>query len=188
MTVPFLVAPSPHYRESWLESLEEWGTRDQDGASVFLADRYGLNLHEIHGFNKWVDLLNNLALETFQPLEGFSNQTSLWVVEGSTYLGAVSLRHALSNKYLADVGGHVGYGIRPSARRRGSAKLALRGALDEARSLGLDRVLVTCLDSNLPSALTIESCGGALESTRPAESFDPSFGVTEPVRRYWIPV
>jgi hypothetical protein len=40
--------------------------------------------------------------------------------------------------------GHIGLGIRPSARRRGLATWALGRMLDEARVLGLDRVLAAC--------------------------------------------
>nr|WP_256212771.1 GNAT family N-acetyltransferase [Arthrobacter sp. yr096] len=75
--------------------------------------------------------------------------------------------------------------MRPSARGRSLAKLALRGALQEGRTLGLERVLVTCKESNPASARTIEACG-ALESVRPPQSFPPELGVTEPIRRYWI--
>lgn len=48
----------------------------------------------------------------------------------------------------------------------------------EARQLGLKRVLVTCDDTNIASARTIERNGGQLEDTR-----DTELGHT---RRYWI--
>lgn len=75
-------------------------------------------------------------------------------------------------------GGHIGYGVRPSARGRGLATWALSVVLDEARQLGLKRVLVTCDDTNIASARTIERNGGQLEDTR-----DTELGHT---RRYWI--
>ncbi|MEU7900170.1 GNAT family N-acetyltransferase [Nonomuraea sp. NPDC049152] len=62
--------------------------------------------------------------------------------------------------------GHIGYGIRPSARRRGLATWALGRILDEARLLGLDRVLITCAADNVASAKTIERQGGVLEDVR----------------------
>ena len=100
-----------------------------------------------------------------------------WIVEDETYLGAISLRHEL-NDFLLDAGGHIGYGVRPSARRRGLATWALGQTVDRARELGLTRVLVTCDDSNVASARTIEHNGGVLEDVRTT-----SLGLT---RRYWI--
>jgi predicted acetyltransferase len=181
-----LAWPSATFHASWLESWDEWGTLDQDGAAAFLAARYDLDLREDSGFARWIRLLHDMPTEGFQPPEGLAKQSTIWVVEGTTYLGSVSLRHSLANEYLTEVGGNIGYGIRPSARGRGLAKLALRGALQKGRALGLQRVMVTCKESNPASARTIEACGGELESVRPPESFTPNLGVTEPIRRYWI--
>ncbi|WP_406832042.1 GNAT family N-acetyltransferase [Pedococcus sp. KACC 23699] len=75
---------------------------------------------------------------------------------------------------LATVGGHVGYSVRPSARRRGFASDALRHVVPVAAGLGIERLLVTCDLDNLGSARTIESAGGELE------------GELEGKRRYWI--
>ena len=89
-------------------------------------------------------------------------------------LGGIALRH----KFDDDVG-HIGYGIRPSARRRGLASWALGETLVEARAaLGVDRVLVHCLADNIASARTIERCGGVLEGIQDTEH--------GPVRRYWV--
>jgi predicted acetyltransferase len=76
------------------------------------------------------------------------------------------------------VGGHIGYGIRPSARGRGLATWALRSALPHASELRLEKVLITCNDTNLASARVIEKAGGVLEDVRHTE-----LGLT---RRYWI--
>lgn len=178
--------PTAALHASWLQSWEEWGTTDQDGASVFFAEKFGWDLSTAAGFSQWVQLLNDLENPQFQPPAGFVAQSTLWVCQGDEYLGAVSLRHELANDYLAVVGGHIGYGIRPGARRRGLAKLALAGALDEARGLGLERVLVTCNDSNVGSYKTIESQGGVLERVIPRAEIAETFGAQDAVRRYWI--
>ncbi len=80
-----------------------------------------------------------------------------------------------------DDAGQIGYGVRPSARRRGLANWALGEMLKEARALGLERVLVHCLTGNIASARTIERNGGVLEGIR-----DTKHG--RRVRRYWIPL
>ena len=181
-----LTTPSASFHTSWLESFDEWGTLDQDGSAAFVAAKYDLDLRDSSDFAKWVEVLHELPRQSFRPPEGLANQSTIWVVRDATYLGSVSLRHALANEYLTEVGGHIGYGIRPSARGHGLAKFALKGAMEEGRTLGMKRVLVTCKQPNVASARTIESCGGILESVRTPESFAPELGVTESIRRYWI--
>ena len=111
--------------------------------------------------------------------EGFVPATYLVGVVGGRVVGRVSLRHRL-NDFLRSFGGHIGYGVIASCRRRGYATQMLRHALPWARRVGLDRVLVTCDDDNLGSSTIIERCGGQLEDLRPTGPGTP------PKRRYWI--
>jgi predicted acetyltransferase len=96
-------------------------------------------------------------------------------------VGRTSIRHEL-NDYLAFHGGHVGYGVRPAFRRHGYATEILRQSLIIARSYGNDRVLVTCDDANVASALVIEACGGHLERVVAGDESDDGI----PFRRHWI--
>jgi predicted acetyltransferase len=68
--------------------------------------------------------------------------------------------------WLRDYGGHVGYDVRPSARRRGHATAMLRRALPWCRDLGIDPVLVTCDVDNVASRRVIEKAGGQFEDRR----------------------
>jgi predicted acetyltransferase len=94
-------------------------------------------------------------------------------------IGRASVRFTL-NDYLADTGGHVGYGVRPAFRRRGHATVMLMESLALLRAEGVERVLVTCDDDNIGSATVIERAGGVLEDKR-----TDRFEGTEK-RRYWI--
>ena len=105
---------------------------------------------------------------------GFVTATMRWAVEDDQWLGRVSVRHDL-NDHLLNKGGHIGYGVRPSARRRGIATQLMRAGLDVLRGRGVEQALVTCDDGNLGSATIIERAGGVLEDVR------------DGTRRYWVP-
>jgi len=77
--------------------------------------------------------------------------------------GMLQVRHEL-NEYLRQFAGHIGYSVRPTERRKGYAKKMLRLALAYCKeTLGLERVMVSCLVENEASRRTILACGGVLE-------------------------
>ena len=99
--------------------------------------------------------------------------------DGDEVVGVSNLRHRLTDALRLE-GGHVGYGIRPSARRLGFATELLRQTLDRARAMGLLEVLVTCSKSNEASVRTILRNGGVFIS----EGLIPSRG--DVIQRYRI--
>ena len=172
--MPELISPTTRLRDSWLASRDEWGRgAHQDGSGLHSDD----DVDTLAGFTVFVERLCRQSDMSIPLEEGRVHATYWWVAEDDTYLGTISLRHAL-NDFLLRAGGNIGYGIRPSARGRGLATWALRSVLPEARALGLERVLVTCDDGNVASARTIEKAGGVLEDVR-----DTELGHT---RRCWI--
>jgi predicted acetyltransferase len=100
--------------------------------------------------------------------------TYLWMVDDDEVVGRISLRHELT-PWLREVGGHIGYAVRPSARRRGLATRALALMLPIAAGRGIDPVLVTCDETNVASRKVIEANGGVLEDSRGGKL------------RFWVP-
>jgi len=112
-------------------------------------------------------------------LPGFVPHSTYWLVSDGVVVGVSNLRHSLTDA-LRREGGHIGYGVRPSARRRGFAGELLRRTLDSARELGLSEALLSCGSSNEASIRTILGNGGRLVS----EELLPQRG--EVIHRYLI--
>ncbi|MEV4247729.1 GNAT family N-acetyltransferase [Streptosporangium canum] len=173
--MPELIVPTARLHAAWLEARKEWGPGvHEDGFGLRPSDE----VDSPDGFAAWVARLAEETDPAKAAQAGRTRCTYRWIVEGGRVLGGIALRHE-SNDFVLRVG-HIGYGVRPSARRRGLATWALGRMLDEARVLGLDRVLIVCEVDNLASAKTIERHGGVLEDVRDAAH--------STVRRYWIKI
>jgi predicted acetyltransferase len=172
--MPALILPSTRLHAAFLECRDDWGPGlpHEDGFGLSAED----DVDSPEGFAAWVHRRTRLTHPAGTPCPSPPHGSPRWIVEDGQVLGGIALRH-----WYDDDIGQIGYGIRPSARRRGLARWALGRMLMEARTaLGLDRVLVPCLADNIASARTIEANGGVLEGIR-----DTPAGR---IRRYWIPV
>ena len=138
---------------------------------------FAFQYDENTNFANYVQLVGNWAKG--KDVGPFVPNTFLVAFVSGKAVGRVSIRHEL-NDYLLREGGHVGYGVVPSERRKGYAKEILRLTLPITKSLGLNRILLTCDDDNEGSSRTIEAHGGILEN-KVIEA-----GMTVAKRRYWI--
>jgi len=129
-------------------------------------------------FSDYVQMLERWALGRDLP-DKFAPNTFLVGVIGKRIIGRVSIRHVL-NDYLSSVGGHVGYGVIPSERRKGYGSKILNLALPVAASLGISRLLLTCDDDNPGSIKVIENNGGVFEN------LIQDTNSMKMKRRYWI--
>lgn len=83
--------------------------------------------------------------------------------EENKIVGVGSLRHCL-NENLKKHGGHIGYSVVPSERKKGYGTEILRLLIEEAKKLGIEKILVTCDEDNIASKKVIEKNGGVLEN------------------------
>ena len=140
------------------------------------------NFEYLPGYKKdmpWPEYLEILGNETTGTnlQEGRVPATFLIAENDGNLVGRTSIRHEIID-FLLSVGGHIGYGVRPSYRRQGFATEILRQSLTFMHGLGVTKVLVTCDEDNLGSIRVIESQGGILENKVEFE------GTLK--RRYWI--
>ena len=104
--------------------------------------------------------------------------TTFFAMVGGRIVGTIQVRHTLNDSLLKS-GGHIGYGVRPSERRKGYATKMLTLALKKCGELGIEKALVTCDKGNIASAKTIIKCGGMFENEFTEENGNI-------VLRYWI--
>jgi predicted acetyltransferase len=112
-------------------------------------------------FDKYIQILPHLGNRTFLPTGHVPCTFLLAFNELNEVVGRVSIRHELDAN-LSKVGGHIGYGVTPSHRKKGYATLILSETLRYIKKnlLHLTEVLLTCDDDNLGSIKTIEKNGG----------------------------
>ena len=158
-----LIAPDARVRESFLAAMAEFQAegrgRPGDGTMIGEDIRSLLSGEDFAGY---VARIRAEALEETPRRPGWVPCTTLWLVEGDEYLGRIAIRHRLTPA-LQRLGGHIGYDVRRSARRRGYATAMLRDALPVAHRLGIDPALLTCDPDNTASRKVIEHNGGVLQ-------------------------
>jgi predicted acetyltransferase len=161
-----LVLPSMQWRSAFLEMAGDFEAAGEP--------RYALALQDFHAYLRKVEAARRTALEV-----GWVPSTEFWLEDRARIVGCARLRFELTPELEAE-GGHIGYDIRPSLRRRGYGTALLRLALDEARALAIQRVRLTCDDDNIGSITVIERNGGRLDGRVTSKRTGKT------VRQYWV--
>jgi len=168
--MPELVLPTTTVQVSFLEAMAEFleegrGAGSDDSMVAREMREFGSVWQSPEGFAHYVERLRADADESTLRASYLVPSTTYWWIEGEGYLGRLSIRHRLTPRLL-ELGGHIGYDVRPSVRRRGHATAMLRAALPHACALGIDPALVTCDTDNIGSRKVIEANGGIFEDER----------------------
>jgi len=166
----YLVKPSLQHKGDFIEMMHEWkehGGRINPGVLKKFQGNY----------SKWLEAIKLKEDESF-TIKDKVPSTTYFVMDGDSLIGAINIRHRL-NDILLISGGHIAYGIRPTQRRKGYAKLSLELALNQCKELNLYKLLITCDKDNIASSKTIISQGGIFENEVVNDK-----GIL--IERYWI--
>ncbi|RAI82132.1 GNAT family acetyltransferase [Macrococcoides goetzii] len=174
MTNLRLVRPTLHYKEDILRYQQEFNATKEviHGSS---------SLHKFEDFDEWFNKVQNSDNLERIPHGMVLATQFLCVNEDNKIVGMVNIRHYL-NEYLLQIGGHVGYSVRPDERRKGIAKWMLQESLKFLKTKDVNQALVTCDYNNIGSKKTILACGGIYENSVHDDHDDVD------VERYWIEI
>lgn len=167
-----LVEPAIEYAQDIMEYREEFlQSEDSMAGCGSLRDQ-----KTVEGWLKEIDLLEN---EETCPAGKVCSNTYLAVrSDDNRVVGIIDFRHHIDHPILGLWGGHIGYSVRPSERRKGYAKEMLGLVLQKCKEHGLARVMVTCDADNIASKKTILVNGGIFDKDVQVDG--------ETIKRYWI--
>ena len=169
-----LVIPSEKYEKSYSDLLQEFESRKEVPIPFTLGFEYD-------DFRGLLTRLHNCSKGINTP-DGFVPHSSFWLIDANDrIIGVSNVRHELTDK-LRHEGGHIGYGIRPSERKKGYGTILLKKSLEKAREIGISKVLITCDKQNLGSVGVILKNNGKFDS----EEFIDTTGCV--IQRYWIEI
>ncbi|MGX5559870.1 GNAT family N-acetyltransferase [Bacillus thuringiensis] len=168
-----LLTPTTDLQEEYLDFYNEW--KDSGETMIpWVITKNPANFPAM--VQELPDAHNGINIpETWVP------DSTYWLVtDENKIVGAVNIRHSLT-EHLFNAGGHIGYGIRPSERRKGYATKLLKLSLEKTKELNIEKVLVVCDAVNTASEKTILHNGGLRN-----DDFTEEDGNV--VRRYWIEI
>jgi predicted acetyltransferase len=161
-----LVAPDESHEKAYQEMMREWEAH---------GGRFNPNLLRSHGmaYPNWLANIRNRAR---LDARGIPHILLFMVRPGQERIyGAALIRYCADDRIKTD-GGHIGYGIRPSERKKGYATRLLGLALEKCRELGLKRASVVCPKDNVGSVEVARNNGGVPEPEPPGR----------PAPGYWV--
>jgi predicted acetyltransferase len=129
-------------------------------------------LDSAKSYDEWLERITEAVNIEIRSMIFFAFRTS-----DNKMIGTINVRHPYEG--YVRIHGHIGYGVRPSERKKGYATIMLNLALEYCKGIGLEKVLLTCDKSNIASINTILKCNGVFESEAMQDGGDF-------LQRYWI--
>lgn len=173
----YLEKPSVDRKREIMEYINELAEYNSDTNGIGALSK----IFEGYTFEQALQRCLNMENKDYAEKWGrCQSRTFLLIRENDNKIvGAINIRWNLSESML-QFGGHIGYGIRPTERRKGYNKINLYLGMLEAEKIGLDKVMLDCDVNNIGSDKTLKALGGKLERTE----IDPSDGILTNV--YWF--
>ena len=169
------VMPDYHLRAEYTEMMDEWIKDGSRIAPWSLIEQY----HTDEEFEAVIRRTNeaavgNMGNKAYVPCVTYYAKDKA----SGKLLGAVNIRYYLT-KETYDTWVHIGFGVRPSERRKGYATEMLNLAIEQCRQMKMEKVFIGCLVSNTASAKTIEKCGGVLRGRTTTEYYNETVEISQ---------
>ena len=172
-----LIKPTIEYKEQAKEMMEEAKKYDIDDPDIWAG--YA-SMEEYENYEEWLNSLDNdLDFENIRQGRVPASTYFLLRKTDNRIIGIINIRYGL-NYFLNNFGGHIGYSIRATERKKGYGHKQLVLGLEKCLEIPINKVLITCREKNIGSAKVIEGCGGIYEDTRFCKEENDNF------KRYWI--
>lgn len=155
----YLEEPTIKRKEDAIDYISEFLKYESDINGVGLLDRY---LKE-ESYENWLIYLSKVQNKDYAYLINFVPNKTFFLIrrEDNKIVGMINIRLELNEK-LKNSGGHIGYSVRPTERRKGYNKINLYLGLKKCYEYNIKDVWLDCVVSNLGSVKTIQALGGKL--------------------------
>ena len=162
-----LVFPTIAYKDKAIEYIREFHEYGSEVNGSGSLDRF---LKE-STYEEWLQkIVRDMDIANI-PVSKVPALTYFYVrEEDDRIVGTINIRLCL-NDFLRNEGGHIGYAVRPTERRRHYATRMLKAALKVCDVIGIKEVLVSCDKENIASAGVIRNCGGVLKHESYSETY-----------------
>lgn len=180
MTDIYLIEATFEYAEQVLQFRKDVFDYDNNSESQFAGC---LSLDEATSAEEWIRWCQLRTNEETCGQTGVDVPSTTYFAirkKDNRLVGIIDLRHHINHPILGTWGGHCGYTVRPSERGNGFAKEMLRLNLNNAKTLGIEKLLITCHSDNAASEKTILANGGVYEKPIAVEGTK--------IKRYWIDI
>lgn len=167
----YLKFPSIKEKEQWIEYIREYRL-DNPNAKP-------LGCTEDLNYEEWLEKILK-ASQGLDLQEGRVPSTEYFLMDDERIIGHLSIRHNVNTDFLRLYGGHIGYGVRPTERRKGYATIMLHLAIEKCKDLGLTDILISCKEDNIASARVIENNFGIQKDLIFIPEENTNF------KKYWI--
>ena len=139
-----LVRPTKEHEEELIEYKKEHYNNGEK--TIHACSRWD----KLDSYDEWLKLLEDCSKKETVPDNWTVSTQFLGVRKNDNKIvGMIHIRHALTTDFLRNYAGHIGYGVRPSERRKGYVTQMLKQALKYCKDeLKLDKVMISCDKEN----------------------------------------